>query len=299
MTPLEQLVSQAGPQRPLLCLEVNPPRGASLDGVFARLDGKLEGIDLLNVTDCALAKMRFGALPFASILKQRYKLESLVNLSCRDRNIIALQGDLLAGWATGVRAIVALTGDAVSIGDFPDSKGVFEINSVGLLHLISTLNSGKDLAGNELTGATAFVPGAVVNPNVKNVNAELRRLAKKKDAGATFALSQPVFDVESSSEFFREAQKIGIKLFVGLMGFKSRASVGALSKIPGIKVPDNILSAAQDSQREDLSEFSIEQALRVAEGTRPYVAGFHVISGATPKLAIQLAGRLADYIKRI
>ena len=295
---IDLLSSRPEPDRPLLCLEVNPPRGVNLQPVFNRLDGNLKGVDFFNVTDCALAKMRFGALPFAGILKQRYGIEPLVNLSCRDRNIIALQGDLLAGWAGGVRAIVALTGDAVSIGDFPESKGVFEINSIGLLNLLTTLNSGKDLAGNDLHGEPAFIPGVVVNPNARNPNAELKRLARKKEAGGRFALSQPVFDEAASQAFFKEAHALGIKIFIGLLPFKSSASVLALSQIPGIRVADNIIEMAKSAGDADLSGFSIEHAIKLAKLNQKYVAGFHVISGATPKLALQLTRELADLISK-
>jgi 5,10-methylenetetrahydrofolate reductase len=149
--------------RPVICLEVNPPRGVDLDPIFTRLEGHIDGLDFFNVTDSALARMKCASLPFAAMLKQRFGVEPLVNLSCRDRNVIALQGELLAAWMMGVRSIVALTGDAVSIGDLPSAKGVFEVNSVGLLQIVEKLNSGYDLAGNELKGAPHFWPGAVVN----------------------------------------------------------------------------------------------------------------------------------------
>src|SRR5689334_4471947 len=128
--PIDQLKdASAGQGIPFLCLEVNPPRGTDLTAIFQRLDGNIDGIDFLNVTDSALARMKCGALPFASLLKQRYGIEPLVNLACRDRNIIALQSDLLGGWILGVRSVVALTGDAVTVGDLPETKGVFEVNS--------------------------------------------------------------------------------------------------------------------------------------------------------------------------
>ena len=171
-------------EKPLLSLEVNPPHGVEFESILQRLEGRLEGVDLFNVTDSALARMRFAAIPFASLLKNRFGLEPLVNISCRDRNLIAIQGDLLAAWALGIRSVVALTGDAVSVGDSPERKGVFEVNSVGLLKVIAKLNSGYDLAEKPLSGGTAFVPGVVVNPNAKNAAAELRRLDKKREAGA-------------------------------------------------------------------------------------------------------------------
>ena len=159
----------------LLCIEVNPPKGTDLEAIFKRLDQHLTHVDFFNITDSALARMRMSPLPFAAKLKERYGVEPMVNISCRDRNLLALQADLLSGWMMGVHSVVALTGDALSVGDNPDRKGVFEVNSVGLLNAIETLNSGQELAGNKLKGAPNFSPGVVVNPNARNSNAELKK----------------------------------------------------------------------------------------------------------------------------
>ena len=269
---------------PIICLEVNPPRGVNLLPIFERLDNNLEGVDFLNVTDSALARMKCGALSFASVLKQRYGLDALVNLSCRDRNVIALQGELLAGWMLGIRSVIALTGDAVTIGDMPEAKGVFEINSIGLLKILAQLNSGLDMAGNKLSGAPDYVPGVVVNPNARNPSAEIKRLKRKVDAGAAYALSQPVFDEQNSVSFFKEAKEIGIPILMGLLPFKSAHSAQNLSQVPGIKMSEKILLEIENAGDKDLSDFSIEHCLHLAELNREYVRGFHVISGVAPKV---------------
>lgn len=291
-------LSQAGGKR-LLCLEVNPPRGVNSEQIFSRLDNNLAGIDFLNVTDCALARMKLAALPFAAILKQRYSIEPLVNISCRDRNLIALQSDLLAGWALGVRSIVALTGDAVTVGDSPDRKGVFEVNSIGLLNAIATLNSGKDLAGNDLMGSPEYVPGVVVNPNARNRAAEIKRLKRKGDAGARYALSQPAYDIPIAVEFLKEAQDSGVSVFLGLLPFKTKQAAHNMNNIPGIKMCESLLKQVDEFSGEDLSELSIDHCLKLVEACGPYVAGFHVISGTTPKLALQLAHRVAVHLGKI
>lgn len=293
MNPLDRLSRPiTAAEDPLLCLEVNPPRGVEVNGVYERLDGNLEGVDYLNVTDSALARMRFSPLPFASLLKARYNIETLVNISCRDRNLIAIQGDLLAGWTTGVRSIIALTGDAVTIGDSPERKGVFEVNSVGLLNVISSLNSGKDISGNELKGAPDYVPGVVVNPNAKNIAPELRRLQKKKDAGARYALSQPVFEESVADQFFTEAAALGMPILVGLLPFKSAAAIKGISSIPGIRISPEFVARAEAAGSGDISTFSIDHCLKLAERTKGMVRGFHVISGATPKLGLRLVSEL-------
>ena len=286
--------SQAG--KPLLCLEVNPPRGTDIEPVLERYRG-LSGVDFVNVTDSALAKMKLSGLVFGALMKQRCGLEPLVNLSCRDRNVIALQSDLLGAWSLGVRSIVALTGDAVTVGDLPDAKGVFEVNSLGLLSILATLNSGKDLAGLDLKGKTGYVPGVVVNPNARNRDAEIRRLIRKREAGGTYSLSQPVFDIEQAVGFFEAAAGAGIANMVGLMPFKSAKAFEAVAKIPGIKVPEALLERVKAAPEEDVPKISIDVACQIAERVRPYVRGFHVVSGGSPMLALELSQRLSGWIR--
>ncbi len=288
----------ASEARPLLCLEVNPPRGTDVATVFERYAG-LQGVDLVNVTDSALAKMKLSGIVFGALFKQRYGIEPVVNLSCRDRNVIALQADLLGAWSLGVRSIVALTGDAVTVGDMPDAKGVFEVNSIGLLNILKNLNAGKDLAGAELKGKTDFVAGVVVNPNARNRDAEIRRLSRKSEAGGTYSLSQPVFDVETAESFFAAAKETGVDNFVGLLPFKTAKAFEAVAKIPGIKVPEGLLEKARSLAEQDVAKFSMDVACEIADRVRPHVKGFHVISGGSPLLAVDLCNRLSSWIKTL
>lgn len=280
---------------PLLCYEVNPPKGVDLKPIWKRLDevNASNIIDFFNVTDCALAKMRLAALPFAAALKQRYGVEPLVNISCRDRNIIALQSDLLAGWAGGVQSVVALTGDAVTVGDNPTAKGVFELNSVGLLKLIERLNSGSDLSGAALAGAPCFFPGVVVNPNVRNPSVEIKKLQRKVAAGARYALSQPVYDKASAAEFFEQSKVAQIPVFAGLLPLKTPRAAKAISAVPGIRIPETLLAQLVQPDDADASEFFISHCIELACSLSSVVAGFHVIGGATPKLGLQLIQELA------
>jgi len=293
---IEVLSGSKSPLKPLVCLEVNPPRGVDCSVVLARLTGQLTGIDCLNVTDSALARMKSAALPFAALLKQRLGVEPLVNVSCRDRNLIALQADLLAAWMHGVHSIVALTGDAVTVGDSPERKGVFEINSVGLLNAVKTLNSGQDLSGNFLTGAPNFVCGVVTNPNAKNIAAEVRRLAKKGEAGATYALTQPVFDETVARAFLTEARTTKVKILLGLMPFKSYEAALALGQIPGIRMPQSVLDEVRALPAEKVADFSMQLCERIFKSVGDLALGVHVISGASAKLGLELAQHLGRAI---
>lgn len=283
-------------EKPLLCLEINPPRGTDVEATLGRY-ASLSGVDFVNITDSALAKMKLSGLTFAALFKQRFGVEPLVNLSCRDRNVIALQADLLGAWALGIRSIIALTGDAVTVGDLPDAKGVFEVNSIGLLNIISTLNGQKDLAGVELKGGTSYVSGVVVNPNARNMNAEIKRLARKKEAGATYALSQPVFDPEHARGFFEAASQVGIDLLVGLLPYKSAQSFEGIAKVPGIRIPDQVVERVRSLPAEKIADASLDMAMDVSEAVRPFVRGYHVVSGGSPLLALDLCKRLSAWIQ--
>jgi homocysteine S-methyltransferase len=183
------------------------------------------------------------------------------------------------------------------VGDLPDAKGVFEVNSLGLLSILATLNSGKDLAGLDLKGKTGYVPGVVVNPNARNRDAEIRRLIRKREAGGTYSLSQPVFDIEQAVAFFEAAAGAGIANMVGLMPFKSAKAFEAVAKIPGIKVPEGLLERVKAAPEEDVAKISIDVACQIAERVRPYVRGFHVVSGGSPMLALELSQRLSGWIR--
>lgn len=297
-TKLSQLINFKFGDPINICLEVNPPRGVDFTSVLKRLKGNVAGISFINVTDSALARMRCSPFAFASILKQELGIEPLVNVSCRDRNVIALQGDLLGGSILGIKSVIALTGDAISVGDMPNAKGVFEINSVGLLDIISKLNNGFDLVGNTLKGKTDYIAGVVVNPNAKNISAELRRLEKKRLAGARYALSQPVFDLESAREFLTQANReVRIPILLGLMPLRSGDAGLGLKNIPGMKVPQDMIDECIRTGNNDFSEYSINRAIKTAEELVDLVGGFHVISGPTPLLGLKLAHILVDKFK--
>ena len=280
----------------LLCLEVNPPIGTDCDKIFKRLDKCLEGLDFFNITDSALAKMRMSAIPFAYILKEKFNTEPLINMSCRDRNLIALQGDILSCTMLGLNSIIALTGDAVSVGDEPDRKGVFEVNSIGLLNMIAKLNSGETLAGKKLDGCSSITPGVVVNPNAKNYQAEIRKLEKKKKAGAVYALSQPVFDIDVAKTFFKEASIIGLPIFLGLLPIKTGQGAMAINKIPGIKVSQTMLDMAEKDPKIDLSNFSFDLCSAIIDAVKDYVCGYHIISGANPNLGLELLEKVKQKV---
>jgi homocysteine S-methyltransferase len=162
---------------------------------------------------------------------------------------------------------------------------------------VATLNSGKDLAGNELKGAPQFVPGVVVNPNARNIGPEIRRLKKKKEAGACYALSQPVFDVEAAVAFLEEAAQTEVPIFLGLLPLKSGKAAQGIANIPGIRLSDAMVKMMSEAGDRDLSRFFLDHCLEVAAAAKPYVCGFHVVSGITPLLAMELINELKGLVR--
>jgi len=285
--------------KPLLCMEINPPRGINYSSTLEQLGKRAEQLDFVNVTDCALAKMRASSISFAAIIKNKTGIEPLVNISCRDRNVMALQADLLGAQLLGLSSVITLTGDAMSVGYTPEAKGVFEVNSVGLLEIISNLNLAKDGTGRELRGNTQIVAGVVANPNANNMSAELKRLKKKKDAGAVYVLTQPVYDFNKAQEFCSQATQLGLAVFLGLMPIKDKSALGSIAKIPGIKIAEEIFSQWQTLDDQDLKKASFEFCLQQARTCLDNVVGFHIVAGASVKLAFELLDLMSSWKKEL
>lgn len=276
------------------CLEVNPPRGTSVSVIMERLscfNDKSISPDFFNVTDSALASMKLSPIAMSSILRSAFPhIEPLFNFTCRDKNLIALQSDLLGAWALGLKSLIALTGDKMSVGDIPNGKCVFEVNSVGLLGLVEKLNSGYTYTDRKLNAPTDYLCGVVVNPNANNIDSEIKRLKRKEDSGGYYALSQPIFDIERAIEFFSKARETtNIKLMLGLFPMKKLVSLEHVASIPGIKVAPCFMDAANRCESDsELEELSLNHCLELAQRVENLVDGFHVITGASLKMGINL-----------
>lgn len=272
--------------RPVMTAELCPPKGTDL-GSFMTKAALLKGIvDAVNLTDNQRSVMRLSSL-FASHIIHMTGLEPIMQLSCRDRNRLALQSDLLGANSLGIKNILCLTGDNVKAGDHPDAKPVFDLTSVGLLKAIRQLNSGKDLAENKLEGCTNFFSGAVVNPNVPNIDNEVEKMQRKIDSGAYFFQTQAVYE-RSNLERLKESmekRKIKTKLLVGILLLKSAKNVHFLNRmVPGVKIP---LSYAEEFEKLDPTpetlalhkdHLSISIALRQMNEYVSFGDGFHLMT---------------------
>ena len=189
-------------------VEIVPPKGVDPAPMFAQVRAlKAAGVDAVNVPDGPRAQSRMGALLSGLLIEREVGLEAVVHYACRDRNLLGMLSDLLGAAAAGLRNLLIITGDPPKMGPYPDATAVFDIDSIGLTNLVSRLNHGLDPGGNAIGAPTRFVIGVGVNPAAPDLERELSRFAWKVDAGAEFAITQPVFDLDQLDRFLDRASK--------------------------------------------------------------------------------------------
>ncbi|RQV98411.1 bifunctional homocysteine S-methyltransferase/methylenetetrahydrofolate reductase [bacterium] len=236
-----------------ISVEIDPPRSHD-PGPFIRHAQELKaaGVDLINVADSPLARARMSALAMAHLIRRDAGIDVLLHMSCRDRNAIALQSELLGAHTLGVLNILAVTGDPVAIGDYPMAHDIFELDSIRLAHMISQMNQGKDLTGRDLDEPTQFSIGVAANPTAPELEIEIDRFRRKIDAGAMFAFTQPLFEKETLDRFLdRVSGFSSIPLFVGIMPLRSSKHAEFIhNEIPDMFVPESIRMRMQKSGTE-------------------------------------------------
>jgi len=288
------LDSISGPA-PAVWLEVAPPRGINCESLLAKLAQLRGHVDAINLTDNALGQVKLSGLVFASMIKARTGLPVVLNFSCRDRNLLALKADLLGAAALGVDAVVALTGDKLDRGarggETRAARVARDVDAIGLLQVISDLNRGDTGEGKRLLKTLpALAAGAVANPNRGALEREFELLARKAEAGARFVITQPVFGRELASAFVARAKTYNIKVMLGILPVKREAMANYLTD----RVTD--LSGARDHfgrytglSEAQARELSIRENLELMQALEGTVAGFNIMSGGGPSLAIELA----------
>lgn len=223
----------------VITAELFPPKGTDIANLMARADiiGKL--VDGINITDNQRASMRLGSLAVSRLLKEK-GYEPILQMTCRDRNRIALQSDLLSASVLGIENILILSGDHPTIGEYKDVKPVYDLDPVQLLTAARTLESGVDLAGKKLKGAPSFCLGAVVNPTSKPLELQLLMLAKKMRAGAQFFQTQTIFDVAQYRQFHEKIKDLPVKVLPGVTLIKSVSFLKFLENLPGVHIPEEV-----------------------------------------------------------
>jgi len=276
----------------LLTSEIGPPKGIETKELLEDAELVRGKVDAINVTDLQSSVMRLGSLAVCKMLVDK-GLEPIFQMTCRDRNRLALQSDLLSAAAFGIENVLALTGDHQSLGDHPDAKGVFDLESVQLLEVIRKLESGEDMVGNKLTGAAPkFCKGAVVNPGADPLEPQIAKMEKKIAAGAEFFQTQAVYDVAQFENFINKVKHVKVPIMAGIVLLKSAGMAKYMnSNVAGVHVPDNFIKEMQETK--DKSVTSIDIAARLIKELKPMCQGIHIMPIGWDKkvpLVIEAAG---------
>lgn len=270
--------------------EVAPPRGAGFGKLCERAQEMAKWVDAINITDNQRAQLRMANLAVAIRLVE-LGIEPILQVTCRDRNRLALQSDLLAASACGVKNILALTGDPITMGAHTTAKAVYDLNTVELIEAIHQLNQGRDLSGQEFFPPTSLQVGVVVNPNPQNLLPQIRWLRKKIAAGAQFVQTQAVFEVSRFLRFKEELGDCEVPILVGILLLKDAEMVRHLRvKLQGIYIPaeyEKRLESARDSREEGIA-IATELATQLA----PYCQGIHLMSAGLERTMIEVARSL-------
>ncbi len=221
--------------------EIGPPKGTNVESMLHHIDLLKDRIDGMNVTDNQSSVMRYPSVGGTLYIQERGG-EPILQMTCRDRNRLALQADILFAYSRGIRNILCLTGDAVPVGDHKEAKGVFDLDSVQLLRTIRTMETGKDLGGNDLDGAVEFCAGAIVTPEANPIEPQMIKFEKKVKAGAEFIQTQAIYDLENFKRFMEVARKFDVKILAGIILLTShRMAIYMNKNVPGVFVPQDLI----------------------------------------------------------
>lgn len=273
----------------LVTAELSPPKGTDLGPIFDKAEYLKDVVCAFNLTDSHRSMMSMSPLAVAHLLAGR-GIESILQITCRDRNKIALQADVLAASALGASNILCLTGDHPKSGDHPDAKAVFDMEAVALLRTIKSLESGVDMNGNPLNGTPEYCAGAVANPGAEDLGKELARLEDKLDAGAKFFQTQAVYDPSTLERFMKVAEQYKVPILAGYIMLKSAKMAKDFDEnLPGVSVPNWIIENLDKAEDRGLA--SVEIAAKVIHDIKDICRGVHI-------MAIGWEKRIPDVIQR-
>jgi len=243
--------------------EIGPPKGTNIEKMHHHIDLLKDKIVAMNVTDHQSSVMRFPSIGGCLAIKE-HGGEPILQMTCRDRNRLALQAELLFAYTRGVRNVLCLTGDAVPVGDHKEAKGVFDLDSVQLLKAIRQMESGKDLGGNDLDGAVEFCAGAIVTPEANPIEPQLLKFEKKVEAGAEFFQTQAIYDLDNFGKFMKYARQFPVKILAGIVLLTSaRMAKYMTENVPGIFVPQNLIDELAAAPKGEALNKGIEIAGRM------------------------------------
>ena len=256
--------------------EIGPPKGIETKKILEDAELIRGRVDAINVTDLQSSVMRLGSLAVCALLKQK-GLEPIFQITCRDRNRLALQSDILSAAALGIENILILTGDHTTLGDHPEAKPVFDLDSVQLLQVVKKLQQGFDMKDNKLEGTPPkFCMGAVVNPGADPIEPQIIKMEKKIEAGAEFFQTQAVYDIKVFENFLSKIKHLKTTILAGIVLLKSAGMARYMNKnVAGVFVPDNLIKEMEETK--DKSAKSVEIAARLIKALKPMCNGIHIM----------------------
>jgi 5,10-methylenetetrahydrofolate reductase len=273
----------------VITAEIAPPHGTDVGAALETVSSIAGVIDAVNVTDNQNSRLKLSSLVFSHIMYDR-GYEVIFQLACRDRNRLALQSDLLGAWSLGIRNILAISGDHITAGGHPETAAVFDLDSIQLLSVISSMNSGSDMSGKSLSGSPDFFPGAALACENQPTSLQLMRFRKKIGAGARFFQTQAIFDPSNLEAFMRIAEKEGVFILSGILLLHSPSMIDFVNrKIPGLRVPEEVTRRIASAA--DPLEAGIEEAARQIREFRNLGHGVHLMTPGREKLVPEILER--------
>ena len=275
----------------LVTSEIGPPKGIETKTILEDAELIRGRVDGINVTDLQSSVMRLGSLAVCALLKQR-GFEPIFQVTCRDRNRLALQSDILSAAALGIENLLILTGDHTTLGDHPEAKPVFDLDSVQLLQVVRKLQEGFDMKGNKLEGTPPkFCVGAVVNPGADPIEPQIIKMEKKIEAGAEFFQTQAVYDIKIFENFLSKIKHLKTTVLAGIVLLKSAGMAKYMNKnVAGVFVPDNLIKEMEEAKEK--SAKSVEIAARLIKELRPMCQGIHIMPIGWDKVVPQVLDQI-------
>lgn len=283
-------------ERPVVTVELDPPKGLDCTKVItgARLL-KEAGADAINLAENPLARVRMGNMALAHRVIQEAGIDVIVHVTCRDRNLLGLQSDLMGACLLGIRSILAVTGDPARLGDQTGSSSVFDLNSFGLIKLLADMNSGVNAIGQSIGTGTGFTIGCALNPNSPKPEVQGERFDKKIASGAMFAQTQPVYDIARALWTAAESARTGVPVLLGIMPLIGARNCEYLhNEVPGIVIPEEIRKRMQGKEKEAGALEGLKIAKELIDGVKDKVKGFYIIA---PFGRCEVAAELVQYIR--
>jgi len=276
-----QLSQRLGKER-IITVELDLPRGLRVQKVIENACLlKAHGVHLIDISDGARARLRMNVMAISHLIQEQAGIEVMMHFACRDRNLLAIQSDLLGAHALGIRNVLAITGDPAQIGDYPTATSVFDVDAIGLVRILKRFNEGFDLAGNTIGMRANFTIAVAYNPLATDLAAERERLQRKVDEGAHLVYTQPIFEISVVEATAEICQQLGVPWFVGVLPLRSARHAEFMhNEVPGIRIPEAVLRRMAEAPEESALEVGLEIAQQFVREAAPYAQGIYLMPPA-------------------